>query len=154
VTAVAETAAEVADPLRRAPFQCTQPEVKEVRSALEPEVAALAAARATEEHVLARERACAVLEQATAEHRSLVNPSIALRVAIAEGSYTPVFVRAVRNIHALWEKAEPMVIFPQDRATDNRQHRTRVAAIRQRNPDAVRRLMRRHILEWTSESRL
>jgi len=48
------------------------------------------------------ERACAVLEQAAAEHRSLVNPAIKLHAAMAQGSYNPVFVRAVHDTHALW----------------------------------------------------
>ena len=69
---------------------------------LEHEVAASAAACATEEHVLAMERACTVLEQTTAGHRSLVNPSIKLHAAMAQGSYNPVFVGAVHDIHALW----------------------------------------------------
>ena len=69
---------------------------------LEHEVAASAAACATEEHVLGMERACAALEQAAAEHRSLVNPAIKLHAAMAQGSYNPVFVRAVHDTHALW----------------------------------------------------
>jgi GntR family transcriptional repressor for pyruvate dehydrogenase complex len=129
--------------------KATMDQLTEARLCLEPEIARLAASRATIEDLAALERA---LDERRAAVRAGAHPrlhDIQFHRLIAEAARNPVHLVVV---HALMDlEAEAVVPALSLTAEDNRQvlraHQGILAAIRAGNAGEARRLMEQHVLD-------
>jgi DNA-binding FadR family transcriptional regulator len=115
----------------------------EVRRPLEAEAAALAARRATPEHLAALEAALDRHERAKAAG-DLIAADVAFHERLAEATENPVFLLLQRS---LARRMETCLDDTLRRVTPDygNGHRPIVAAVRARDPDAARRCMLAHL---------
>jgi GntR family transcriptional repressor for pyruvate dehydrogenase complex len=123
-----------------------QREMFEVREVLEPGLAALAARRATEEH-LARIRAALVAQEAEVKQGGPgMAPNTAFHAAVAEAADNSILLQMVRSfLDLLRESRQSAWQNPERPARSLEQHREILAAIESRNPRLAERIMREHV---------
>lgn len=124
----------------------TQHKLFEVRRVIEPDLAALAARRATAEQM---GRLRAILEEQAAQVRqgeTGVKQDAGFHYRIAEATGNEVLVRIVDNLMDLLSKTREASLQDDERRTRSlRQHRAILHAIEARDPRAAERRMRDHI---------
>jgi len=136
------------DALTNALFQAwdTQHKLFEVRRVIEPDLAALAARRATAEQI---GKLRAILERQAAQVRrgeTGVKQDAAFHYGIAEATGNDVLVRIVDNLMDLLSKTrEASLLDDERRARSLKQHRAILRAIEARDARAAERRMRDHI---------
>jgi DNA-binding FadR family transcriptional regulator len=124
-------------------------EIVETRLLIEPDVVALAAARATADDLATMEECLRRAESATsiAEfehwdgqlHQTIIG---AARNGLIADIYAA--INSVRR-QSEWSKLKERTVTPERRALYQEQHRRIVAALRDRDPEAARRALREHL---------
>jgi len=126
----------------------TQHKLFEVRRVIEPDLAALAARRATADQM---EKLRAILEKQAAQVRqggTGVEQDATFHYGIAEATGNEVLVRIVDNLMGLLSKTREASLQDDERRTRSlKQHRAILRAIEARDPRAAERRMRDHIQE-------
>jgi DNA-binding FadR family transcriptional regulator len=116
----------------------------EMRLALEPEAAALAAERRTAEQLIEIEHWLKEMSQPKIDHQPFVAADLGLHLAVAEAAANP-FFRSISTLievalDAMLRNSSP-VESPGRLAKSISEHRAMVAAIAARKPEAARRAM-------------
>jgi GntR family transcriptional repressor for pyruvate dehydrogenase complex len=118
----------------------------DLRAALEPGLAAMAARRATQEHVAEMHAALGAQRASVMGGESGIEEAAALHRLIADATGSPCLVDLMRSLMPLWQDTRHPVLWIAHRATRSlRQHEGILAAIEARNPSLAMRRMLVHI---------
>ena len=115
-------------------------DLTEVRQVLEGEIAALAAERATSEHLKALQADCQALKEASTKEQS-AKADVAFHVHLAEATGNPCFVRMIQTMRAMFLES---VRETQERCGPNI-HDAILEAVEARDPERARQAMLEHI---------
>ena len=138
--------------LQHATFQ----ELTEIRFMLEPELAALAAERATDEDIAAMERACRqydrYVDQENEYARSqLVRYSRIFHDIIAESAGNRIALEFLAKISSLLQKSREESARAHGSSRSAADHRAILEAIRRKDPEAARKAMQIHLKHVTED---
>jgi GntR family transcriptional regulator, transcriptional repressor for pyruvate dehydrogenase complex len=121
-------------------------ELIELREALEPHMAALAAERASEEDLDAMKAAIADLKVEVLQGKNLSSADERLHLSIAKATHNNTFLRIAEPVMAmLAEFRENSLKIPGRRKAIFIEHEKIYKAIRSRNPKTARATMKRHL---------
>lgn len=131
--------------------------IVEVRRALEAEIAALAAERATRAQVAAMRRRLKAIDAAASEGRDGVEEDLAFHSAIGEATGNPQFRRLIDFLEQYLREGMRVARSNEARRSDfmeavRREHRAIFDAVAARDPAAARQRAREHLIN--SEQRL
>ena len=125
----------------------------EVREILEPEIAALAAKRATDEQIAAMEEAVTVMEGTLSEIDEFIEADMDFHLALAEGAQNALILTLVDTLVELLRSLRERIASVEggiERAQEH--HRCILAAVMRRDADAARAAMRAHLLQVRNDS--
>ena len=139
-------------------LRVAQPEgtahVVEVREILEPEIAALAAARANEEAVVSLREAVAVMDNAKRDPDAFIEADLDFHLALAEAAGNPLILSLIDSIVAVL-RDQRMRIFQVEGGPERGQyhHKKILEAVEHRDPEGARDAMRAHLRQVREDSR-
>ncbi|MBV8476720.1 MAG: FadR family transcriptional regulator [Acidobacteria bacterium] len=118
----------------------------EVRAILEPEIAALAASRADEQHLATMREAVAVMDDAPDDADAFIEADLDFHLSLAEAAANPVILSLIDSIVGLLRE-QRLGIFHVDRGPQRGQfhHKRILEAVEQHDPDKARAAMRDHL---------
>src|SRR3982074_1739831 len=118
----------------------------EVREILEPEIAALAATRAEEQHVAAMREAVAVMDRAEPNADSYIEADLDFHLSLAEAAANPIILSLIDSIVGLLRE-QRMTIFSVKGGPERGQfhHKRILEAMEQRDSEKARDAMRAHL---------
>ena len=125
----------------------------EVRAILEPEIAALAAARADEQHLATMREAVAVMDRSSNDAEAYIEADLDFHLALAEAADNPVILSLIDSIVGLLRE-QRLRIFQVDRGPQRGQihHKRILQAVEQRDPEKARTAMRDHLQQIREDS--
>lgn len=130
-----------------------QRSIVEVREILEPEIAALAAKRATDEQIAAMEEAVTVMEGTLSEIDEFIEADMDFHLALAEGAQNALILTLVDTLVELLRSLRERIASVEggiERAQEH--HRRILAAVMRRDADAARAEMRAHLQQVRDDS--
>ena len=120
----------------------------EVRMVFEPELAALAARRATQDQIVRMREILDEQEAEVKQGETGIRSDTAFHFLLAQATGNEVLVRIVENLMAILHETREATLHPSGRSTRSmRQHRAILRAIEARDPGAAEKRMREHIAE-------
>jgi DNA-binding FadR family transcriptional regulator len=118
----------------------------EVRRILEPEAAALAARRATEQSLREIERTIELMDEGIRRDESVIEYDSAFHVAIARATSNQILIELVGGLTEALRPSREASFRPREASgAALEDHRAILAAVRSRDPRAARRAMRVHL---------
>jgi GntR family transcriptional repressor for pyruvate dehydrogenase complex len=125
----------------------------EVRAALEPEIAALAATRIDEQHLASMRDAVAVMDRSYHCPEAYIEADLDFHLALAEAVANPIFLSLIDSIVDLLRE-QRMRIFQIQGGPERGQfhHKLILAAVEQRSPRKARLAMSAHLRQVTADS--
>lgn len=125
----------------------------EVREILEPQIAALAATRAGEQHLAAMRQAIAVMDRTLHQAEAFIEADNNFHLSLAEAAANPLILSLIDSIVALL-KEQRMGIFRLNQGGERGQfhHKRIFAAIERRDPEGAREAMRAHLQQVRTDS--
>lgn len=134
--------------------QHTQAHLTEVREILEPEIAALAAKRAEDEHIAAMRAAIETMEHTLSDADAFIAADNDFHRALARGSGNPLILALMDSIVDLLSDQRKMVFAVPGGSRRGQMHHKRVLnAIVARDPEAARKSMRAHLDQVREDTR-
>jgi GntR family transcriptional repressor for pyruvate dehydrogenase complex len=127
----------------------------EVRGILEPEIAAIAAMRITDEYIAAMQDAVNIMEVATASNNSdaFVEADLDFHLALAEATQNPIIPALIDSvIDMLREQRKRTGNVSGGLARGQHHHKIILDAVIKRDPDAARRAMQNHLQQVREDS--
>lgn len=127
----------------------------EVREILEPEIAARAATRITDELIAAMQNAVNIMETATASNDSdaFVEADLDFHIALAEGTQNPIILILINSIiDLLREQRKRTGNVSGGLARGQYHHKIILAAVIKRDPEAARQAMKNHLQQVREDS--
>lgn len=126
----------------------------EVRDILEPEIAALAAVRASDQDLAAMQEAVDVMDGAAWDSDRYIEADLDFHLALAEAAENPIVLSLIDSIVGLLRE-QRLRIFRVDGGPDRGQHHHRriLEAIRRHDPVAARAAMQAHLAQVREDSR-
>jgi GntR family transcriptional repressor for pyruvate dehydrogenase complex len=126
----------------------------EVRAILEPEIVALAATRAEEQHLAAMREAIAVMDSARQDPDAYIEADLDFHLALAEAAANPLILSLIDSIVGLLRE-QRMGIFCVDGGPERGQyhHKRILKAIEHHDPQGAREAMRAHLQQVREDSR-
>lgn len=125
----------------------------EVREILEPEIAALAATRITDEHIAAMKKAVETMETALTDAETFVEADLDFHIALAEGTHNPIILILINSIiDLLREQRKRTGLVPSGLARGQHHHKIILEAIIRRDPQAARQAMQDHLQQVREDS--
>lgn len=127
----------------------------EVREILEPEIAALAATRITDEYIVAMQDAVNIMEVATASNNSeaFVEADLDFHLALAEATQNPIIPALMDSvIDLLREQRKRTGNVSGGLARGQYHHKIILEAVIKRDPDAARQAMQNHLQQVREDS--
>lgn len=127
----------------------------EVREILEPEIAALAARRADEQHLGTMREAVAVMDASLHDAEAFIEADLDFHLSLAEAAANPIILSLIDSIVGLLRE-QRLGTFQTAGGPERGQyyHRRILAAIETRNADQARTEMRAHLQQVREDSRL
>lgn len=121
-------------------------QLAEVRAMLEPEIAALAASRADEQHLATMREAVAVMDRSSGDADAYIEADLDFHLALAEAAANPVILSLIDSIVGLLRE-QRLGIFNVDRGPQRGQlhHKRILEAVEQRDAEKARVAMRDHL---------
>ncbi|HEX6502733.1 MAG TPA: FadR/GntR family transcriptional regulator [Terriglobales bacterium] len=121
-------------------------QLAEVRAMLEPEIAALAASRADEQHLATMREAVAVMDRSGGDADAYIEADLDFHLALAEAAANPVILSLIDSIVGLLRE-QRLGIFNVDRGPQRGQlhHKRILEAVEQRDAEKARAAMRDHL---------
>jgi GntR family transcriptional regulator, transcriptional repressor for pyruvate dehydrogenase complex len=125
----------------------------EVREILEPEIAALAAARADEENIAAMREALLVMDDAKKDPQAFIEADLDFHLALAEAASNPLILSLIDSIIGVLRE-QRMGIFSVDGGPERGQyhHKKILEAIEHRDALGARESMRAHLRQVREDS--
>jgi GntR family transcriptional repressor for pyruvate dehydrogenase complex len=125
----------------------------EVREILEPEIAALAAARAHEEHIGAMRQAVVTMDGALTDPKAFIEADLDFHLALAEATQNMIILSLIDSVVDLLCEQRAR-IFRVDGGPQRGQihHRRILAAVVKHDPEAARQAMRAHLHQVREDS--
>lgn len=118
----------------------------EVREILEPEIAALAATRITEEDIVAMQEAVSIMDTALDNVDLFVEADLDFHLALAEGTQNPIIPILMDSIIDLLRKQRKRIGLTAGGLQRGQVHHKRILeAVMRRDSDAARRAMQDHL---------
>jgi len=126
----------------------------EVREILEPEIAALAAVRATEENLNSLRQAVAVMDAAKRDPDSYIEADLDFHLELAEAAANPLILSLIDSIVGVLSE-QRMRIFEVEGGPDRGQfhHKKILEAMEHRDAQGAREAMRAHLRQVREDSR-
>jgi GntR family transcriptional repressor for pyruvate dehydrogenase complex len=127
----------------------------EVRAILEPEIAALAAVRCEEQHLVSLGEAVAVMDQAKRDPDAYIEADLDFHLALAEAAANPLVLSLLDSIVGLLRE-QRLRIFRIDGGPERGQfhHKRILAATEAHDPEKARAAMRAHLGQVREDSRI
>lgn len=125
----------------------------EVREILEPEIAALAAVRATDQDLAALREACDVMNDAGCDADAFIEADLDFHLALAEAAANPIVLSLIDSIVALLRE-QRLLIFRREGGPERGQHHHKriLEAIERHDPLEARAAMQAHLLQVREDS--
>jgi GntR family transcriptional repressor for pyruvate dehydrogenase complex len=118
----------------------------EVREILEPEIAAMAASRANEEHLAALKKAVALMDTAKDDPDTFIEGDMNFHLALAEGSQNVLILVLINTlVDLLQDQRKRISLVPGGINRAQEHHRAVLQAVLNRDPGAAREAMRAHL---------
>lgn len=130
-------------------------QLSEVRAILEPEIAALAAAHATAEHVLSLERAFERMDAARsqADPEGYVRADGLFHLTLAQAASNALLVRLLEPVMGLLQEQRRAIFAVSGGPSRGQTHHRRILnAVRDRDPERAREAMRGHMRQVRTDS--
>lgn len=126
----------------------------EVREILEPEIAAMAATRADEEHIASLREAVSVMDNAKRDPDAFIEADLDFHLALAEAASNPLILSLIDSIVGLL-RDQRMRIFRVEGGPERGQyhHKRILEAIEHRDPQGAREAMHAHLRQVREDSR-
>jgi len=125
----------------------------EVREILEPEIAALAASRMTEEHITSMRQAIEIMEKAFDEVEVYVEADLDFHLALAEATQNPLVPALMDSIiDLLREQRKRIGLVSGGLQRGQLHHKNILDAVIRRDPLAARKAMQNHLLQVREDS--
>jgi GntR family transcriptional repressor for pyruvate dehydrogenase complex len=121
-------------------------QLAEVRAILEPEIAALAASRAEEQHLVLMREAVAIMDRSPDDPDAFIEADLDFHLCLAEAAANPVILSLIDSIVGLLRE-QRLRIFHVDRGPQRGQyhHKRILEAVELRDPGKARNAMREHL---------
>lgn len=125
----------------------------EVRAIIEPEIAALAAERCEEQHLVSLREAVAVMDQAKRDPDAYIEADLDFHLALAEAASNPLILSLLDSIVGLLRE-QRLRIFNVDGGPDRGQyhHKKILEAVSEHHADKARIAMRAHLKQVREDS--
>ena len=128
-------------------------ELVEVREILEPEIAALAATRITDEHIAAMIKAVEIMETALNDAEIFVEADLDFHIALAKATQNPIILILINSIiDLLREQRKRTGNVSGGLARGQYHHKKILGAIIQRDSQAARQAMQDHLQQVREDS--
>lgn len=125
----------------------------EVREILEPEIAALAATRITDEYIAAMQEAMDKMEAAMNDVEAFVEADLDFHLALAEATQNPMIPALLDPIINLLREQRILTTQIKGVAQHGQyNHKIIIEAVKRRDPEAAREAMRRHLEQIRRDS--
>src|SRR6201998_1857611 len=126
----------------------------EVREILEPEIAALAAARADDQHVQSMREACDMMDNAGPDADAYIEADLDFHLALAEAAGNPIVLSLIDSIVGLLREQRIGIFQVKGGAERGQYHHKKILeAIDHRNAAGAREAMKAHLKQVREESR-
>src|SRR2546425_7410184 len=127
----------------------------EVRTILEPEIAALAATRAEEQHLATMREAVAVMDRTRQDPDAFIEADLDFHLSLAEAAANPLILSLIDSIVGLLRE-QRMRFFNVEGGPQRGQfhHKRILEAIEQRDPERARQAMQAHLQQVREDSRV
>jgi GntR family transcriptional repressor for pyruvate dehydrogenase complex len=128
-------------------------QLAEVRDILEPEIAALAALRAEDQHLESLREAINVMDASKHEADAFIEADLDFHLALAEAAANPLILSLIDSIVGLLRE-QRMRIFQTEGGPERGQyhHRRILKAVENRDPEKARQCMRAHLKQVRQDS--
>ena len=125
----------------------------EVRDILEPEIAALAAARAEEQHLASLREAVTVMDEAKSDAEAFIEADLDFHLALAEAAANPLILSLIDSIVGLLRE-QRLRIFQTDGGPERGQyhHKRILKAVENHDSERARQCMRAHLKQVRNDS--
>jgi GntR family transcriptional regulator, transcriptional repressor for pyruvate dehydrogenase complex len=126
----------------------------EMRSVLEPEIAALAATRAEETHLAAMREAFHVMDGAREDPAAYIEADLDFHLALAEAAANPLILSLIDSIVGLLREQRIRIFYVEGGPERGQYHHKRILdAVEQRDVEKARAAMRAHLLQVREDSK-
>ena len=126
----------------------------EVREILEPEIAARAAIRVTEQNIASMTRAIDIMEKALDNVEIFVEADLDFHLALAEANQNPIIPILMDSIIDLLREQRKLTgNVPQGLARGQHHHKIILEAVKRRDPQAARQAMQNHLQQVREDSK-
>lgn len=128
----------------------------EVREILEPEIAALAARRIEESHLVTMREAFAVMERAmTRDPEAYIEADLDFHLSLAEAASNPLILSLIDSIVVLLREQRMSIFQVQGGPERGQFHHQRILeAVERRDPKAARKAMQAHLQQVREDSQV
>jgi GntR family transcriptional repressor for pyruvate dehydrogenase complex len=127
----------------------------EVREILEPEIAALAAARAEDQHLAMMRDAVAVMDESSRNVDAFIEADLDFHLALAEAAANPLILSLIDSIVGLLREQRTRTFYVDGGPERGQHHHKRILkAVEDRDPEAARNAMRAHLKQVRQDSRV
>ena len=126
----------------------------EARAILEPEIAALAAGRIEEQHLVTMREAYEVMDRAAHDPEAYIEADLDFHLSLAEAASNPIILSLIDSIVGLLRE-QRMRIFKVEGGPQRGQfhHKQILEAVERRDPKAARKAMQDHLQQVREDSR-
>jgi GntR family transcriptional regulator, transcriptional repressor for pyruvate dehydrogenase complex len=125
----------------------------EVRGILEPEIAALAAERATQEDLAAMREAISVMDEARQDVDAFIEADLDFHLALAEAAANPLILSLIDSIVGLLREQRKRIFYVEGGPDRGQYHHKRILeAIEHRDAHGARDAMRAHLRQVRADS--
>jgi len=126
----------------------------EVRAVLEPEIAALAATRAEEQHIAAMREAFEVMDRSRQDPVAFIEADLDFHLALAEAAANPLILSLIDPIVGLLREQRMRIFHVEGGPERGQYHHKRILdAVMQRDIEKARAAMRAHLQQVREDSR-
>jgi GntR family transcriptional repressor for pyruvate dehydrogenase complex len=126
----------------------------EMRGILEPEIAALAAARVQEPHLILMREAVALMDRAQEDPEAYIEADLDFHLGLAEAADNPLILSLLDSIVVLQREQRIRIFQVEGGPSRGQYHHKRILqSVEQRNPEKARAAMRAHLQQVREDSR-
>src|SRR5579863_6389871 len=126
----------------------------EMRGILEPEIAALAATRVQDSHLILMREAVALMDRAQEDPEAYIEADLDFHLALAEAADNPLILSLLDSIVGLLREQRMRIFQVEGGPNRGQYHHKRILdAVERRNPEKAREAMRAHLLQVREDSK-